>query len=301
MGHKRRTNKGARVSAGAAVVVLAGSATLGLPGVAHADTKTVNCGDTVTAAVGDQVFGRILGTGLLLDLGFVKQTTTTLSKPINELLRTVCRVEVRVVRTAQQVAPQTGTALEDVQRTARDAVDQTSRTLGQALPGGNNQPAPQRPGGGTESGPRQQGSTQQSGGSGNRQGMPPPNSPVLGSFTLPGGGSWPMFGFNTGWAPMRDYSGIPVAAPGLYAPSPSIRYGGQVPGYSPEFGILGDNPGQPSPDNGVRSAGDAHGLPGSSGLGDFSGAGLPTLLAVLALSGVTAALVRTWVLRRVAA
>jgi hypothetical protein len=89
---------------------------------------------------------------------------------------------------------------------------------------------------------------------------------------------------------MADYSNIPFARPGLWAPSPGVRYGGGVPGYSPEFGIVGDS----APDDGVSVAGRAEAL--SSPVGrrvEF-----PVLLAVLALSCVTAALVRTWVLRR---
>jgi hypothetical protein len=63
-----------------------------------------------------------------------------------------------------------------------------------------------------------------------------------------------------------------------------------VPGYSPEFGIVGDTP----PDDGISVAGRAEALsPPKSQRVEF-----PVLLAVLFLSGVTAALVRTWVLRR---
>jgi hypothetical protein len=87
---------------------------------------------------------------------------------------------------------------------------------------------------------------------------------------------------------MVDYSSIPFARPGLFAPSPGVRYGGSVSGYTPQFGIL------PSDPDGVQTAGhaDALGTPSSTKIA------LPVLLAVFALSGVTAALVRTWVLRR---
>ncbi|MCA1655097.1 MAG: hypothetical protein LC635_01210 [Pseudonocardiaceae bacterium] len=90
---------------------------------------------------------------------------------------------------------------------------------------------------------------------------------------------------------MADYSAIPFARAGLFAPSPGVRYGGGVPGYSPEFGILGtDTP----PHDGVSVAGRAEALNPPDG----RRIAFPVLLAVLALSGVTAALVRTWVLRR---
>ncbi len=63
-----------------------------------------------------------------------------------------------------------------------------------------------------------------------------------------------------------------------------------MPGYTPQFGILGtDNPG-----DGVQAAGRAEALTPPEG----QKIALPVLLAVLALSVVTAALVRTWVLRR---
>ncbi len=93
----------------------------------------------------------------------------------------------------------------------------------------------------------------------------------------------------SGRSPMADYSSIPFARPGLFAPSPGVLYGGSVPGYTPQFGILGtDNR------DGVQAAGHAEAL--SAPAGDKIA--FPVLLAVFALSGVTAALVRTWVLRK---
>lgn len=91
----------------------------------------------------------------------------------------------------------------------------------------------------------------------------------------------------TARSPMADYSSIPFASPGSYAPSPAVRYGGSVPGYNPGFGL-------PDTDTEIHKAGraEALGLPGSDQVA------VPMLLAVLALSGVTAALVRVWVLRR---
>jgi hypothetical protein len=87
---------------------------------------------------------------------------------------------------------------------------------------------------------------------------------------------------------MADYSSIPFARPGLFAPSPGVLYGGSVAGYTPQFGILGmDN------QDGVQAAGHAEALSAPMG----NKIALPILLAVFALSGVTAALVRTWVLR----
>lgn len=87
---------------------------------------------------------------------------------------------------------------------------------------------------------------------------------------------------------LRDYDGIPVAAPGLFAPAPAARYGG-VPGSVPVASV------DSADTDGYRTAGSAATLgPG----GAVGAVGLPLLVAVLALSGVATALVRTWALRR---
>jgi hypothetical protein len=101
----------------------------------------------------------------------------------------------------------------------------------------------------------------------------------------------------TGYAPPRDYGNLPVAQPGV-AVAPGVRYpaNSPLPGEGgPQYGLPGDGQAGQGPD--VRNAGNAEalatdGMPG----GDVQ---LPMLLAVLVLAGVTAALVRTWVLRRV--
>jgi hypothetical protein len=98
---------------------------------------------------------------------------------------------------------------------------------------------------------------------------------------------------------MRDYSGIPFATAGLFTPSPALRYGSQIPGYAPQYGLNG--PDQSAAGNsGIQTAGQAQALPSVSD-GFTDGSNLPLLIAVLALSGVSAGLVRTWVLRRMAA
>ncbi|HVW44458.1 MAG TPA: hypothetical protein VHC18_24220 [Amycolatopsis sp.] len=101
--------------------------------------------------------------------------------------------------------------------------------------------------------------------------------------------------------PPRDYGNIPAAVPGAtfpgYSVSPSDRYpastplaGDQPP---PEIGTLGGStPGRPD----VRTAGNANSLAAGDPASDA--VRLPMLLAVVALAGVSAALVRTWVLRR---
>ncbi|WP_210769558.1 hypothetical protein [Qaidamihabitans albus] len=126
-----------------------------------------------------------------------------------------------------------------------------------------------------------------------------PSSPGTPGTAQPGGGI-PATGSGTGYAAPRDYSGIPSVTPpnaGIAVP-PDLRYPppSGTPGQTPEFGILGaEGPAAgESPD--VRNAGNADALAAGEAPGNVQ---LPMLLAVVALAGVTAALVRTWVLRRV--
>jgi hypothetical protein len=115
----------------------------------------------------------------------------------------------------------------------------------------------------------------------------------------PGGQLIPNLGTGSLSAPQRDYSNIPAATPGGFAVPPGIKYpaGSPLPGQqSPEFGVLGAGNAQPGQSADVRNAGNADSLAAPASADDVQ---LPMLLAVLALAGVTAALVRTWVLRNV--
>ncbi|HWD04542.1 MAG TPA: hypothetical protein VG674_19040 [Amycolatopsis sp.] len=96
----------------------------------------------------------------------------------------------------------------------------------------------------------------------------------------------------SGSAPQRDYSTIPTATPGV-AVAPGARYGvATLPGSAaPVTG--GENPQGVGPD--IRNAGNAESLASQDGPSSVQ---LPMLLAVIVLAGVTAGLVRTWVLRR---
>jgi len=182
-----------------------------------------------------------------------------------------CGIVVNVVNTA--AAP--------VQDGTKAVAETSKKVVGAIVPGGGGS----APGGGTGS----------PGGGGPGAGnpgtnLPGPNQPPVGGYP-PGG--WSLYQPGLGdfgrW-PMADYGSVPYAQAGLFSPSPGVRYGGSVPGYTPEFGILGtDNQG-----DGVQAAGRAEALTPPEG----QKIALPVLLAVLALSVVTAALVRTWVLRR---
>jgi hypothetical protein len=121
-----------------------------------------------------------------------------------------------------------------------------------------------------------------------------------GTGTVPGGASGNLANLNpgnaagSGTAPMRDYGGIPTATAGT-AIAPGARYpaDGTLPGdASAPQGDTGAQSGQGAD---IRDAGNAQSLasPGSS-----NDVQLPMLLAVIVLAGVTAGLVRTWVLRR---
>jgi hypothetical protein len=283
---------------GAAAFVLAGSAVLGMPGTASADTKAVPCGSTVTAKPGDKIQGTLLG--IPVDLGIVGQATTVLTATVGGLLNQVCKVTVNVVNTVVSPVPVVGAPLASAVNQGADGLN-TAATGGlNTINGGGKQQSPQPGTGGNPQQPPSDGTGAPQGGT--PQGgtpIPDANSPLL-----PGFASSPVFGgfpfsVGTGYAPMRDYGGIPFATAGLFTPSPAIRYGSQIPGYAPQYGLTGPD-GTATGNSGVQTAGQAEALPSAQD-GFTNGSNLPLLIAVLALSGVSAGLVRTWVLRRMAA
>jgi hypothetical protein len=281
---------------GATAFILAGSAALAMPGTAVAETKTATCGGSVTAKPGDTILGTTPLLGIPLNLGQAGPVSGVLTGTINALLGTVCKVTVTVVNTVVAPVPVVGPPAAE---TLNGAVAGTTNALtgGEKAPG--TQPAPGKPapgsGGPQHGGP---GAPAQGGTPAGSPGIPAANSPLLpGTFT-PNFGSLP-WGVNTGYAPMRDYSSIPMAMAGLFTPSPGLRYGGQIPGYAPQYGVSAESQnGAGNPD--VQNAGEAQALPAVSD-GLTQEGKLPLLIAVLALSGVSAGLVRTWVLRRMAA
>ncbi len=284
---------------GASAFILAGSAALAMPGTAAAaETRTAVCGGSVTAKPGDKILGKTPLLGIPLDLGHAGPVSGILTGTINALLGTVCKVTVTVVNTVVAPVPVIGEpaaeALNGVVTGTHDALT----GAGKPAPGGK--PAPEKPGTGTpgSGGPQTGGPGAPAQGGNPAGGIPAANSPLLpGTFT-PNFGGLP-WGSSTGYAPMRDYSSIPMAMAGLFSPSPGLRYGGQIPGYTPQFGLAAE--GENSAGNpGVQNAGQAEALPSVSD-GFTQDGKLPLLIAVLALSGVSAGLVRTWVLRRMAA
>ncbi|CAL9663298.1 hypothetical protein SUDANB95_07082 [Actinosynnema sp. ALI-1.44] len=207
---------------------------------------------------------------------------TTLTGRVQETLTQLCGVTVTGVNAA--AAP--------VQDGSKALADTSQQIAGQVLPGtqpgqpGTGRPGTGQPGGG-QPGTGQPGTGRPGGGQG---GFTPIGG--VGGLDLPLYGSNPFSG-NFGRVPLFSYGSLPFAMPGQFSPSPGIRYGGNVPGYRPGYGL-------PTPSNdGVQTAGRAQALPGGGKLG--GGVAAPVLLAVLALSCVTGALVRTWVLRRAVA
>jgi hypothetical protein len=193
---------------------------------------------------------------------------TAVATGVQQQLTALCGVTVTGVNGA--AAP--------VQDGAKAVADASEAGVGQVVPGA---PGSGKPG--TGGSPGSNPGTTPGGDS------PSPNQPVTGGTNGLGLQLYQQGLWDFGRSPMADYSNLPFARAGMWAPSPGVRYGGGVPGYSPEFGIVGD-----TTDDGVSVAGRAEALkPPMNQRVEF-----PVLLAVLALSGVTAALVRTWVLRR---
>jgi hypothetical protein len=220
----------------------------------------------------------------LAKLPLLGTVINTVTPGVQQSLTKLCGVTLQGVNAAAGQVQQGSQAL--------------SQAAGQALgqvPGGNGgQPAPHKP-------PAGQPGTQSNTGSpqGASQGQAGQQSGGQTGFTPVGGLSpaevllYPFgkIGENFGRVPMFSYGSLPFALPGGFSPSPGVRYGSQAPG----LGGTGFRPSGAGQSEAVQTAGQAQALPNSHGVG---GVGAPILLAVLALSCVTGALVRTWVLRR---
>ncbi|WP_424183583.1 hypothetical protein ACOBQX_16470 [Actinokineospora sp. G85] len=228
-------------------------------------------GKTVAGAV-----GKLLPVGPVLN-----NVLSVLSGP--------CKVVVKVVNSvvapAQEAAPGVG---ETVGGVTGPVVGPVADALPKIVPGAPSGGGGTNPGGG--GGTTNPGNPNGGGGGGApAPGATPGSTSGTGTSLTPGGLPLYDLGLGFGRSPMTDYASIPFTKAGLFSPSPGVRYGGSVPGYAPEFGILGSDDA-----DGVHQAGQAEAIDGIGG----NRIAMPVLLAVLLLSGVTAALVRTWVLRR---
>lgn len=225
------------------------------------------------------ITGATIANAVVAELKKIPLLGPVLGAVVNSVRSTLTSVcEVTVTGANAVAAP--------VQDTAAKVADTSEQVTEQLLPERGAGPGPGTPGGETPGGTPGTGGGPAPGG-----GMPAPNQPPVGGLAP---GDWSLYPEGLAGlarSPLDFYGSIPFAEPGLFAPSPGVRYGGSVPGYSPQFGILGtDDP----TDDGVQAAGRAEALDPPQG----QRIELPVLLAVLALSMVTAALVRTWVLRR---
>jgi hypothetical protein len=227
-----------------------------------------------------------------LQLPLLGPILSTLTGGVQSALTSVCQIGMDGINSAA------GTVQSGAAAVASGAQQVVGGLTGASGAGGSG-------GGASQSGPGSGGPAQASGPGGGSSGgaanssMPQSNSPVLGGLPTnsypmdtTASGLYQLLAYDLAESPSARYGGIPYATAGLFVPSPGVQYGGNVPGYNPQFGVLGQPSGQGSS---VQDAGHADALHGPAG---GSPVGLPLLLAVLALSGVTAALVRTWVLRR---
>ncbi|CRK60657.1 hypothetical protein [Alloactinosynnema sp. L-07] len=274
-----------------ALVLLAAGATAALGGGTAAAAPlpflAVDCQQNVLALKGQPVLlARLSVVGLVAQavnetpgLGALRATAVTLTFPLGGPLpvgevpdgtgeipaAALADVVANAVKPMGELAPHTDAAVARVRALVTEKCGMTLRALDATKPKpGTPAPKPgQTPGGGSAT---------------------TPNAQPVGGYTTPD--QLRLYDAATfAAAAPRDYGTVPFAKAGLFVPSPNARYG-SVPGFAPEFGLLTDN-------QEIRGAGAAKALPAAPA----ATVGMPILIAVLVLSVVTGALVRTWVLR----
>lgn len=281
-----------------AALVALGAAALGAPAsAAPVPFVAVDCGQSVHAFRGQPVHlsriavSRFVADAVRADLGGLRAATVGLVFPLGPAIpvgtvpdgtgeisgESIADAVAGAVAPMGEIAPAAESVTASVRELVADACGMRVRALNPTERGDTERPAPTEPGVGP--------------GAPNPGGSDPSTTPN----TQPVGGADPAPDEIELYDPdrfaraaPRDYGGVPVAEAGRFVPSPESRYG--VPGYSPRFGLLGQDS---AIDPLVHAAGEARALPVGAGR-----VALPVLLAVLALSLVTGALVRTWVLRR---
>lgn len=272
---------------GAAAFLVLGSSALAFPGAAAADTVSTNCGGSVTGQVGDTVMANTSVLGLNLgsvNLGTISSGTTILSKTVDSVLGIVCKVTVTVTTAVDGAAEGVNGATPDGLKPVTDPVtgaitggtESLRQATGATPPPGSNPANPSDPGSGGTPPADPVAPT-----------IPESNSPPYGGGSVLGWGSLPYY---TG-SPMSAFGSFPYGNSGsLFGTAPGLKYGYGFGDYDPQFGLLGEEGDDGNP---IRNAGNASALPPTTG----GGIGLSMLLAVLALAGASAGLVRTWVLR----
>lgn len=295
-------------------MLLAGVSAIAVPGTAVGASPLVagSCGATLEGKPGQPIsldLESALGISgaPTISLGTAQEGTRTFSVPESELssylsdlpllgdvLPSVCEVTVTAVNTVSE-------PVQEATEPVKEQVEKTTEQLGNAVDdavggGGGSDPAPAP---GTGGGSDGSGGGENSGGSSGgaksdpepKPSMRSPNSAAYDSRTVPGWSSVPT-SMASGMLPMDNFASVPYANSSMVT-SPGVRYGSDVPGYSPEFGLLGQD-GSEAEQRELTNAGSADALPSQGS----STVGAPMLIAVLALSMASAGLVRSWVLRK---
>lgn len=125
--------------------------------------------------------------------------------------------------------------------------------------------------------------------------QPTPGSPG-GSYQMPSISQdlLKYYGSGSARAPRRDYGGLPFTLPGMTGGLGGAQANPySTPGTAADLGVLGDST---TSNADVNNAGNAEVVASPSPASQAIQ--LPMLLAVVSLAGVAAALVRTWVLRK---
>jgi hypothetical protein len=290
MGRRSR----ATVVAGTAALLFGASASFGA-GSATGATGT-QCGGTVRGAPGEAVTvnpAGLLGVGpdRQVTVGRVPSSGTRTINVTSALgglagpLAPQCSIVLEAVQPVQEAAEPVLDAAEPVRKAAEPVVEAAEGVTG-PLPGSSApEPAPEQ-----------------------RRPAPESQEPAVSNLPAPAPAPAPLFGpflpasFDVGPAQrgVYDFSSLSLYDYGQLFAANSAAFG-QLPssnlfgssdlfGPSPKFGILGAN-GDSAAD--IAAAGRAEAMP-SEGADRVA---LPVLVAVLTLSGVTAALARSWLHR----
>lgn len=270
---------------GAATAIAMASASFAMPGVAAAETLITNCGGSVTGKVGDTVKANtsVLGLNLgAINLGPIQEGATVLSKTVGLVQKLLCRVTVTVDKVAAGVDKAAPEPLKKVTKPVSQAVTGTTegvRKAAGAQPAAA-PPATSRPA--EPPGAKAPAAAKPAAASTGRKAQKPksPNAPLANGSSAPAA----AFPYSN---PLSFFGGDTS----LFDARAGLPYGESFP-QAPQFGLLGEAGLGVGSGADIRNAGSARAIGSAEG-----GVGLPMVLAVLALAGASAGLVRAWVLR----
>ncbi|MFC7618375.1 hypothetical protein ACFQV2_38435 [Actinokineospora soli] len=160
------------------------------------------------------------------DVPLIGSVLNTIISGVQNALTSGCGIVVDAVNAVAAPVQDGGEAVggaieEGVARVLPGGTAPGGGTPGGGTPGGGT------PGGGTPGGGTPGGGT---GGGGGAPTLPGVTNPIVGGGS--GLGGLPLYD-GLGRVPRDYYGDIPAFAPGLFSPSPALRYGGAVPGYTP--------------------------------------------------------------------